>query len=297
MRAAYIIDTEEAFHKPSDKTVQLSVFPNHSTHWRWIAFQTLARSDSKRAEMLELLNLLVLHCLYRTSTIKLPRLIMSTLPQIDSTDDTASKRLNTTSPRVATPVQYFLSTPARFDHDVCEQRYAGRGTVEEPYVVEYLPNDRQDALNFPKSRKRNIALFQSASFFAVTFSSSVYSSGIEQVMQHFHMSDELAILGLSLYVLGFALGPLLWAPMSEVYGRKLTFVTSYTVYIALSVAVPFAPNITGLLLLRFFASAFGSSAQTNPGGIIADLWTKEDRGPMMAIFTACAFLGPALGRW
>lgn len=37
-----------------------------------------------------------------------------------------------------------------------------------------------------------------------------------------HMSVEVAILGLSVYVLGFGLGPLVWAPLSEIYGRVRT---------------------------------------------------------------------------
>ena len=181
------------------------------------------------------------------------------------------------------------------DEDGSDQSYAGGGTCEDPYIVRLLPNDRQNPMGWSKARKWTIAQFQAFSFFAVTFSSSVYASSIPGVIQHFHVSNEVAILGLALYVLGFAIGPLLWAPMSEAYGRRLTFMVSYTVYIVFTVAAPFANKITHLLLLRFFASAFGSSAQTNPGGMITDMFNKEERGPVMSVFVASPFLGPALG--
>ncbi|KAH8907819.1 MFS transporter [Coniochaeta sp. PMI_546] len=188
-----------------------------------------------------------------------------------------------------------IPEPALSDDDVPQRNYVGKGTDDDPYIVDYLHNDRQDAMNFSKGRKWAIAILQSLSTFAVTFASSVYVSGIGGVMQHFDVSEEVAMLGLSLYVLGFALGPLIWAPLSEVYGRQSIFVISFAAYTAFSVAAACAPNITALLVLRFFASAFGSSSMTNTGGVIADMFSKAERGLVTAMFVTTPFLGPALG--
>ncbi|KAJ4505608.1 hypothetical protein HRR83_008607 [Exophiala dermatitidis] len=181
------------------------------------------------------------------------------------------------------------------DVNVCNDSSTGRGTTENPYIVEYADHDRHDALNFSKGRKWAIAVLQSLSTFAVTFASSVYASGIPGVMQHFDVSNEVATLGLSLFVLGFALGPLIWAPLSEVYGRKYVYVISYTAYTAFSVAAACVDNISALLILRFFASAFGSSSMTNNGGVVADMFSKAERGLPMGLFVAACFLGPAFG--
>ncbi|KAE9369873.1 MFS general substrate transporter [Stipitochalara longipes BDJ] len=181
------------------------------------------------------------------------------------------------------------------DNDVCSQNYAGKGTADEPYVIDYLQNDSEDALAFPMQRKWAIAVLQSMSTLAVTFASSAYASGIEGVKRHFDVSGEVATLGLSLFVLGFALGPLIWAPLSEVYGRKAIYVLSFMAYTAFSVAAAWSPNIQSLLVLRFFASAFGSSSMTNTGGVIADMFTKEQRGMATGLFVTAPFLGPALG--
>jgi len=183
----------------------------------------------------------------------------------------------------------------RLDDHICNQNYAGNGTADDPYIVDYLHNDSQDAMNFSKGRKWAIAILQSLSTFSVTFASSVYVSGIEGVSQRFDVSAEVATLGLSLFVLGFALGPLIWAPLSEVYGRKSIFVVSYAAYTAFSVAAACAPNITTLLVLRFFASAFGSSSMTNTGGVIADMFSRAERGLATGLFVTAPFLGPALG--
>ena len=218
-------------------------------------------------------------------------LIMAVLPEPDSPDDDASQRVKNL------PWIQSLVLRTHLDDDVCNQVYTGNGTNDDPYLVDYLHNDRQDAMNFSKERKWTIAILQSLSTFAVTFASSVYVSGIEGIMQRFDVSEGVATLGLSLFVLGFALGPLIWAPLSEVYGRKSIYVISFTAYTAFSVAAACASNITALLVLRFFASAFGSSSMTNTGGVIADMFSKAERGLATGIFVTAPFLGPALGRW
>lgn len=114
-------------------------------------------------------------------------------------------------------------------------------------------------------------------------------------MAEFSVSQEVVTLGVSLFVLGFALGPLLWAPFSELYGRQLVFVGTYTAFMAFNAGAAGAPTIYGLLILRFFAAAFGSSPLTNAGGVIADLFTANERGLAMSIFSAAPFMGPVLG--
>jgi MFS family permease len=219
---------------------------------------------------------------------------MAVLPSPAVSDDDIPQRVKDSSRRISWIRSLLLRTS--LDEDVCNQNYAGNGTDDDPYIVDYLDNDRQDALNFSKGQKWAIAVLQSLSTFAVTFASSVYASGIVGVMLRFDVSEEVATLGLSLYVLGFALGPLIWAPMSETYGRKSIFVISYTAYTAFSVAAACAPNISALLVLRFFASAFGSSTMTNTGGVITDMFSKTERGLATGMFVTAPFLGPALGR-
>ena len=56
-----------------------------------------------------------------------------------------------------------------------------------------------------------------------------------------------------------------------------------------------ATNSQTLIILRFFAGAFGSSPLTNAGGVIADMFPANERGVAMSIFAAAPFLGPTLG--
>jgi MFS family permease len=130
---------------------------------------------------------------------------------------------------------------------------------------------------------------------AVALVSSAYTGGLEQIIMEFHISAEVATLGLSLFVLGFAIGPLIWAPFSEIYGRQVLFVTTYTALTAFNAGAAGAQNSWTLIIMRFFAGAFGSSPLTNSGGVLADIWPATHRGLAMSLFAAAPFLGPCLG--
>ena len=178
---------------------------------------------------------------------------------------------------------------------VLEHQYSGSGTEEDPYIVEFLHNDPRNPRNFSTLRKWTITILVAIATLCVTFDSSAYTGGIRQIIKQFGVSQEVATLGVSLFVLGFAIGPLLWAPLSELYGRQIVFTATYGVLTILCAGAAGSQNIQTLIALRAFAGAFGSSPLTNAGGVIADLFTAEQRGLATAFFAAAPFLGPTLG--
>lgn len=78
----------------------------------------------------------------------------------------------------------------------------------------YLP------MNWPLWKKVRTTFLYGFTTCWITFASAVYSAALEQVSKEFQISTEVAASGVSLIVFGFGLGPLIWAPLSEVYGRK-----------------------------------------------------------------------------
>ncbi|KAI4868475.1 MFS general substrate transporter [Hypoxylon rubiginosum] len=178
---------------------------------------------------------------------------------------------------------------------VLEWDYRGSGTSDDPFIVDFLPDDPKNPMKFSKWKKWGITILQAFAVLAVSFVSTAYSGGIGDVIREFHISNEVAILGVSLFVLGFALGPLLWAPLSEMFGRQKLFFLTYMVLTAFNAGAAGAPNIQTLIILRFFAGTFGSSPLTNSGGVIADMFIAQERGLATAIFATAPFLGPSIG--
>ncbi|GAQ42263.1 MFS transporter [Aspergillus tubingensis] len=179
--------------------------------------------------------------------------------------------------------------------EVRDHHYPGSGTDIDPYRVWWIPNDARNPISFSKGRKWFITSLVTSSTFGVALVSSAFTGGSIAIMAEFQINHEVANLGVSLFVLGFALGPLLWAPLSEMFGRQKLFIVTYSAMTAFIACTTAAQDIQTILVLRFFAGAFGSSPLTNAGGVVADMFAPSQRGLAMALFASAPFLGPVVG--
>ncbi|TVY81430.1 Efflux pump FUBT [Lachnellula suecica] len=179
--------------------------------------------------------------------------------------------------------------------EVINHNYPGAGTSEDPYRVEWLENDPRNPLSLPFGRKWLITFIMAFATLAITFSSSGFSGANPQIMHDFDVSEEVAVVGVSLFVLAFAIGPAIWGPLSELCGRQIIFVITYVGVTLFSGVAIASKNITSVLVLRFFSGAFGASALTNAAGVIADMFTARERGLASVVFISAPFIGPTLG--
>lgn len=157
------------------------------------------------------------------------------------------------------------------------------------------PNDPENPQNFSKLRKWVITLTMSSMTMWITFASSVFSTATRVTAAEFGMSTEVTILGTSLVVFGFALGPLFWAPLSELYGRRLPLFAGYAIFAIFQIPVAVAQNIETIMVSRFLIGVFGCSPLAVVGGAMADIWDPVDRAIAIALFASATFLGPVLG--
>jgi MFS family permease len=179
--------------------------------------------------------------------------------------------------------------------DVLNYHYKGSGTAEDPYLVEYIPFDHRNPMEWPDWKKWCITGIVAFSTLAVSLVASAYSAAIPQIMQEFGCGEEIATLGTSFFVLGFCFGPTIWGPLSELYGRQILFFGTFAMVTTFNAAAVGAHSIATLTVFRFIAGTFGSSPLTNAGGVIADMFPASQRGLGMTVFAAAPFLGPALG--
>ncbi|KAI9934833.1 hypothetical protein ASPWEDRAFT_117724 [Aspergillus wentii DTO 134E9] len=179
--------------------------------------------------------------------------------------------------------------------EIINYPYVGSGTEDDPYAVVWIPNDPRNPMNFSSLKKWFITFIASFTTLTVALVSSAYSGGMTQIVEEFQVSEEVVILGVSLFVLGFAFGPLNWAPMSEVFGRRMVFTGTYAMLTAFNAGAAGSQNVWTLIILRFFAGFFGSSPFGNGGGTIADMFPAAQRGIAISCFAAAPFLGPTIG--
>jgi MFS family permease len=116
------------------------------------------------------------------------------------------------------------------------------------------------------------------------------------LMQHFGISRTVALLSLTLYTMGIAIGPLFIAPLSEVFGRKYVYIASLTMLLAFTAGAGAAQSFGALLACRTLAGILGSSTVAIGAGSIADIWALGKSGGTASLFFILGpFLGPTLG--
>ena len=123
----------------------------------------------------------------------------------------------------------------------------------------------------------------------------MYTPGARQVQKRFDVSLPAAILPLTIYVLGLGFGPVISAPLSETFGRKMVYLSGFPPFLLFTLGAGFAQNFGTLLVCRFFAGFLGSGSLAVGAGTNSDLWPPIARAAAASTFISAPFLGPALG--
>ena len=133
--------------------------------------------------------------------------------------------------------------------------------------------------------------------FNVTMGSTVPSGAMESLQQNFGVTSPLQTpLPVSIFLTGYILGPLVFAPMSEIYGRQLIFLGSFSLYSIFLVVCVFAPNWPAFLFFRLFMGCGAAAAQTVSGGLFSDLYGNlVARGRAMTLLGLTSNVGPLVG--
>lgn len=127
-----------------------------------------------------------------------------------------------------------------------------------------------------------------------TFDSAVFSSSSRAVAKVFGVSLEVSTLSSSLYICGYAFGPLIWAPLSELKGRRAPIIFAMLGFGIFNTGVAVAKDLQTLLICRFFCGVFGSSPLAVVAAVFSDIYNNRTRGIAIACFSSTVFLGPLI---
>ncbi|KAI1344020.1 major facilitator superfamily domain-containing protein [Xylariaceae sp. FL0016] len=166
---------------------------------------------------------------------------------------------------------------------------------QEEYVVEFDgPDDPYHAQNWQLKKKLLTAAMLGYTTMTSAFTSSIFSAATSAVAQEFNVSREVGILGVSLYVLGFAFGPTFWAPLSEIRGRRFPLVISMFGFSIFEIACATSKDLQTLLISRFFAGFFGACPLAVVAAVFSDMFNNATRGVAITLFSMAVFTGPLL---
>jgi MFS family permease len=84
-------------------------------------------------------------------------------------------------------------------------------------------------------------------------------------------------------------------PLSGTYGRVLVLQSSNVLYLLFNLDCGLARTESQIITFRFLAGLGGSAPLAIGGGVVSDLFTAEQRGRAIAIYSLMPLFGPARG--
>ncbi|XXG96681.1 hypothetical protein Hte_002971 [Hypoxylon texense] len=166
------------------------------------------------------------------------------------------------------------------------------------YLVDwYGPDDPENPQNWSSNWKVLIVFLMCILNFSFYIASSIYVPGIPSIMEDFGVSEIVATLGLSLFTIGYGLGPMLWSPMSEIpqLGRGPLYFWTFLAFILLQLPAGFAVDMPMFLVFRAATGFLGSPPLATGGATVLDLYDPGRAGYGICILSSCGVLGPVFG--
>ncbi|KAF9043853.1 MFS general substrate transporter [Hymenopellis radicata] len=168
-------------------------------------------------------------------------------------------------------------------------------TKEGIHIVTFEKGKGEDPREWAKGKKWYVTLSAAFLCLAVAIGSSIVTGDLAGPVETLHSTQEIINLTVTCFVIGFGIGPLFFAPLSEVVGRTPMYCVSMFFYFIFTLPSALAQNAATLVVARQIAGLAASAPMCNVGGSVADIWCVEERGVPMAVFSFTIFMGPCVG--
>ena len=144
-------------------------------------------------------------------------------------------------------------------------------------------------------RKNTIIWISCIASVIVCWAAGSYDAASGQMRAKWGVSQTVSDLGITMFTIGFGIAPMILAPFSEINGRKPVFVVTGVLFCVAQIGCAVTDSFAGMLVARLFVGVGGSTFSSTIGGVISDIYAKEERNTPMALFSGSALFGVALG--
>lgn len=125
-------------------------------------------------------------------------------------------------------------------------------------------------------------------------STDMYLPALSQVKQSFETSEFLTQLSLASFFIAFALGQLIYGPLSDVFGRKIPALVGIFLFMLSSLFCVIIDNIYVFIILRFFEALGGCAGVVIARAIVNDLFELKEAASIFALMMVFSALAPML---
>lgn len=115
---------------------------------------------------------------------------------------------------------------------------------------------------------------------------NIYFPAIPILSKSLNTTPELINLTVTSYMIMQGLSPTIWGALSDVHGRKITYLCTFTVFIGACIGLAETQTFAQLVVLRCLQSAGSASTIAVGAGVMGDITTREERGGYMGYFQA-----------
>lgn len=164
------------------------------------------------------------------------------------------------------------------------------------YEVVFEPDDPENPVNWPLWYRAYTIFCVSYSTWVVVLYSTSYTATIPGVMEEYDVSSTpVATLGLTTYLLGLAMGSVVVAPLSELYGRRMVYIVCIIIFTVLIAPCGVATSLAQIIVVRFFGALFGAALVSNSPGTVVDISTEKYLALCMSLWSIAPLNGPVTG--
>ncbi|KAK3942030.1 mfs multidrug transporter [Diplogelasinospora grovesii] len=173
----------------------------------------------------------------------------------------------------------------------------GSATSRPPdFEVVFGPDDPENPKNWPLWYRSWVIFAVSFSTWVVVLYSTSYTASIPGLMDEYHVRNQsIVTLGVTTYLLGLAVGSLIVAPMSELYGRRPVFIICLVVFAVLVIPCALATSLAEIIVVRFFGAVFGAAMVSNSPGTVVDIAHPDYLALCISLWSIAPLNGPVTG--
>ncbi|KFA53880.1 hypothetical protein S40293_08248 [Stachybotrys chartarum IBT 40293] len=158
-----------------------------------------------------------------------------------------------------------------------------------------LHEQYQSPFSWPLHRKIATLSSPFAAATLAAYSAGAYALAAEPLQRQWNLSPTEYNVGITLFVSGFAVAPMILAPVSEAYGRYWVFVGSGVVFFVGTLGCAVTDSYAGMLVSRLLTGMGASVFATLTGGVVSDVYHKENRNTPMSLYSLVIMVGTGLG--
>ncbi|QUC16503.1 uncharacterized protein UV8b_00744 [Ustilaginoidea virens] len=164
-------------------------------------------------------------------------------------------------------------------------------------VIDWEIDDPENPHNWSFAKKTYIFTLTCLLVTNSTMGSAIPCMAIPQMIDEFgYKSPEQRVLPISIFLLGYVFGPVIWAPLSEQYGRKILTTATFAVFALFTMACALSPTWSWLLGFRVCCGVFASAPIAMSAGLLADIYgDAHTRGKAYSAYLVTTVFGPILG--